>query len=142
MEDIFHVGVKALIQNPAGKLLILRKNPRNDGHMMLDLPGGRMQRHESMEAALEREVFEETGLKNLPSKTFLTMALSGNRIFLPTHDVGLIFAVYLCPLESSVDIQLSDEHLDYSWVAPQEAAKMLKPDFPAELIAALQHLKF
>jgi 8-oxo-dGTP diphosphatase len=141
-EDTFHLGVKALIQNNAGQLLILRKTLEKQ-HMMWDLPGGRMQRNESMEEALEREVFEETGLKGLPSKTFLSMALSRNRIALQNHDVGLIFAIYLCPVQGRIDIQLSDEHLDYSWVVPQEAAKLLKPDFPAELIqhiAALQIL--
>ncbi|HEX2578980.1 MAG TPA: NUDIX domain-containing protein, partial [Rhabdochlamydiaceae bacterium] len=91
-EDSFHLGVKALIQNTDNQLLVLRKRPKRPqdaGRVVWDLPGGRIHRGESLEMALEREVFEETGLKNLFDKSFLTMALTPSRIPLVPHDVGL-----------------------------------------------------
>ncbi|HEX4838968.1 MAG TPA: NUDIX domain-containing protein [Rhabdochlamydiaceae bacterium] len=137
IEDTFHLGVKALIQNHDNQLLVLRKKPKRPqdaNRVMWDLPGGRIHRGESLEMALEREVFEETGLKNLSNKSFLTMALTPSRIPLVPHDVGLILAVYLCPLKGDLDVQLSEEHLEFCWVLPEKAAELLKPDFPSELI--------
>lgn len=68
-EDTFHLGVKALIQNNGNQLLVLRKKPKRPqdaGRVVWDLPGGRIHRGESLEMGLEREVFEEIGLKNIP----------------------------------------------------------------------------
>ncbi len=64
--DIFYLGVKALIVNLGGKLLVLQKNPKrlNQIEARWDIPGGRMQKNESLETALKREVSEETGLQN------------------------------------------------------------------------------
>ena len=45
--DTFHVGVKALIFNPNGKLLLLeRDHPLKQ--LYWDLPGGRLQKGESL----------------------------------------------------------------------------------------------
>jgi ADP-ribose pyrophosphatase YjhB (NUDIX family) len=67
-EDCFHLGAKALLQNTEGKLLLLQKNPKEphqNVECLWDLPGGRINRGESLEEALKREVFEETGLNSM-----------------------------------------------------------------------------
>jgi len=56
-------SVKAIISDPDGKILILRRanDPNGDGNW--DIPGGHIEKGENQIDALKREVFEETGLK-------------------------------------------------------------------------------
>jgi 8-oxo-dGTP diphosphatase len=145
-EDCFHLGAKALIQNTEGKLLLLKKNPKKPHQKSVeclwDLPGGRIHKGESLEEALKREVYEETGLNNMTKIEPFTMVLSESRIPLQEGDVGLIYAVYLCHiLDDSPSIQLSDEHLSHIWVLPREAADLLAAICPAQLIKRISQLQ-
>ena len=56
----FMVGAMALIQDDAGRLLILEHTYRRE--VPWGLPGGWLRRSESPETGLQREVLEETGL--------------------------------------------------------------------------------
>jgi 8-oxo-dGTP diphosphatase len=145
-EDCFHLGAKALIQSTDGKLLLLQKNPKKPHHksteQLWDLPGGRIHRNELLEEALKREVYEETGLSNISRIEPLTMVLSDIRIPIQESDVGLILAIYLCPiLDNNPPIQLSEEHLHYVWALPKEAAKLLILSHPAQLIKRIGQLQ-
>jgi 8-oxo-dGTP diphosphatase len=54
--------VGAVVHDPAGRLLLIRRgHPPHEGRW--SLPGGRVEPGESPEAAVEREVLEETGLR-------------------------------------------------------------------------------
>lgn len=144
-EDCFHLGAKALIRNTQGQLLLLQKNakkPHAVNERLWDLPGGRIQRNESLEEALKREVYEETGLQNIIQTDPFTIVLSNIRIPLQDHDVGLIFAVYLCSIQDdNAPIQLSDEHQRYIWVLPREAAEFLAANHPVELTKKISQLQ-
>lgn len=132
-EDCFHLGAKALIQNRKGELLLLKRTA-------WDLPGGRIQRNESLEQALKREIYEETGLKHITQIRPLTMALSAIRIPMQNSDVGLIFAIYACQLEGDDTVRLSDEHKDFAWFEPKKAAELLPPTYPSEIRIQLRTL--
>lgn len=138
-EDCFHLGVKALIQNGEGKLLLLRLDPKKikDPRGEWDIPGGRIHRDESMEDALRREVYEETGLDSILQIIPFKMSLSPLRLPTRSGHVGLVLATYLCSCIDTNRIQLSDEHIDFDWVDPKRAAELLKTNFPVELIEAL-----
>jgi 8-oxo-dGTP diphosphatase len=56
----FMIGAMALIQDEAGRILIVEHTYRR--RIPWGLPGGWLKRAESPEAGLIREVFEETGL--------------------------------------------------------------------------------
>jgi 8-oxo-dGTP pyrophosphatase MutT (NUDIX family) len=137
-EDCFHLGAKALIMRPDGRVLLLKKN-RKEIKDLWDLPGGRIQRNEQIVDALRREVLEETGFANLAEITHLMMVLTDIRCPLGESDVGLIFSVYTCQVNES-PVQLSPEHISYVWVLPQEAEAMLAPNHPAELTRAVGRL--
>ena len=67
-EDTFHLGVKALIRNKHGKVLVLHTNmvklPKGvTDHW--DLPGGRLQKGQDLEETLRREIKEEIGIKEI-----------------------------------------------------------------------------
>ncbi|ARI78273.1 NUDIX hydrolase [Halobacillus mangrovi] len=53
------VSVSAYITNDAGEVLLVKNEHRNDTY---EMPGGRMEMGETLEEAVRREVFEETGI--------------------------------------------------------------------------------
>lgn len=60
--DPILVGVAAVIWNEAGQVLLIRRlYPPRAGQW--SLPGGKVERGETLEAALKREIREETGLE-------------------------------------------------------------------------------
>ena len=136
MEECFHLGVKALIPNHEGKLLLLQSDDKS-----WDIPGGRIHKNESLEAALRREVYEETGLNTISRIVFFKLALSSRRIFTPSGNVGLILATHLCHCRDVNQIQLSDEHISFGWFEPREAAERLSSNFPDELTVAIAGLQ-
>jgi ADP-ribose pyrophosphatase YjhB (NUDIX family) len=57
-EKLFHVGVKALIQDQKGKVLVLKVegNSYNKNIVHWDIPGGRIEYGGTIEKTLAREV--------------------------------------------------------------------------------------
>lgn len=138
-EDCFHLGVKAIIFNRQEKLLLLERQL----HSMTtywDMPGGRLQKGETMMEALRREVEEEVGLKNMVEITPFVMRLTNRRISLLDGDVGLIFSIYKCNVVSDFTPHLSNEHINFGWFDVSEAIQLLKGHTP-ELIEDLKKLR-
>ncbi len=141
-EDCFHLGAKAFILSSSGSLLLLKQNPNKsintrDGRW--DIPGGRIQRNETLESALRREVLEETGIDNLIHlKPFLTV-LTNLRIRLSSSDVGLILSTYLASVPYNTPVKLSDEHIQFQWTTPKEASGLLN-HYPEPLLERLFNL--
>lgn len=136
------MGIKAFIRNDQGQVLLLRVSLEAAvGRSYWDLPGGRMHRGESVEAALKREVQEEIALPDLEIGRHLGMVLTKVRIFLPAGgDVGLLLSVYECRIPDGIELSLAGEHTDRKWCTPVEAANLLATKFPPEFcqqIAAL-----
>ena len=143
-EDSFHLGVKALIRNKSGKVLLFQVNPaelsvKNPAYW--DLAGGRIQRGETVTSALKREVTEETGITEITVGPHLGMMLSNIRI--PRRglaDVGLIVSIYECRIKAEPNLELSPEHTRYAWVEPAQAAKFLAFKYPAEFCQMVAQL--
>lgn len=144
-EDLFHIGVKALIRNKEGKILLLQNNTekdhsRNPAHW--DLPGGRMQKGATIEETLIREIEEEIGVKSIEIGELLDTSISNFRIRFDQHSVGLLLLTYLCKIADDQKIKLGDEeHLRYEWFIPQEAAKLLSLKFSTSLTERVVNLK-
>lgn len=133
-EDSFHLGVKALIFNNEDKLLLLQAKT------YWDIPGGRIQKNESVEEALRREVCEETGLQDVFYLHPFMMVLSDVRIATPEGNVGLIYSMHLCRILEDPPIRLSAEHKDFGWFEVNEAAALLSTA-PAEFTKKLVELR-
>lgn len=124
-EDAFHLGVKALIRNPNNEILLLERNSKFN-QVYWDLPGGRLQKGESLLETLKREVFEETGVNDLSDiQPFITV-LTDIRIQNDQEDVGLIFSIYLCDINCFFSPQLSDEHSNFKWLPIRDCLEKLK----------------
>jgi 8-oxo-dGTP pyrophosphatase MutT (NUDIX family) len=133
-EKLFQVGVKALITNAKGEILVLDSG---DWHLKnqtrhWDIPGGRIQEGHSVAETLQREVEEETGITKVSNSKFFTAVVSNFKdIPIDGHMVGLILMVYRVKVPENSKIVLSEEHSNYEWVAPAEAAKRLTYKYPA-----------
>lgn len=107
----FSVGLKALILNPEGKMLLIKRSKGNTLSDTWDIPGGRMQFGESLREALQREIKEETGMELDRIGTVLNVStfFPGNN---PDNQIiRMIFAVST----KQGDVVLSDEHQGFVW---------------------------
>ena len=144
-EDTFHLGIKALIRNPAGKVLLLKVNTkklRGTTDAYWDIPGGRVQRNSTAEDTLRREVEEEIGVLDIHDVKPFSMVLSNIRIPLEPLDVGLVLAIYTCSIDTKIPLRLSEEHTEAGWFDIAEAATLLQVKYPRSFTQELQKLAF
>lgn len=142
MEDTFHLGIKALVRNKDGNILLLQLDPRELGGEFWDIPGGRVQRGHSVAETLKREIQEETGVTKVTIGKKVGIVLSPIRIKVKDadNDVGLILDVYECTLPQEAVIQPDDGLVAYEWVAPTVAAKRLSNKYPPEFCRLIAEL--
>lgn len=135
-EDVFHLGIKALVRNKKGEILLLKVNKETlggyNGDPYWDIPGGRIQKGDTVEETLIREVEEEIGIKEVTDIKPINMVLSNIRIPLKDGEVGLILSIYECNIDNKQAFTLSEEHAEYGWFAPKKAAKLLAFKYPSE----------
>ena len=139
-EKLFHVGVKALMTNEKGQILILDVNGSyyDNKDAQWDLPGGRIQEGQTADEALRREVKEETGITPLTKIDFFDSVIANIEIPISkTEKVGLVLMVYKVKVPRGVNVVLNEEHVGYKWVGKREAAKKLAHKFPLEFTKKL-----
>lgn len=140
LEDLFHLGIKALVRNESGDILLLKVNPaalKKATEPYWDLPGGRIQRNSTIEETLYREVEEEIGVRRISNIKPINMVLSKIRIPLADSDVGLILGIYSCTIPGSSELKLSREHTEAKWFNAVEAAKLLSVKYPVEFTSQI-----
>ncbi len=141
-EQLFHVGVKGLIRNKDGKLLLLKVPAWGGSPSYWDLPGGRMNPGETFEETLRRELKEEIGVQYEGAPKQLMSVLSNLTIPVGDSKVSLVLVPYEVVLPEGVEIELNPDEPEeaFDWFEPEKAAELLAvkytPDFCA-LVAAL-----
>lgn len=142
-EDTYHLGVKAIIHNDKNEILLLKVNLaklKGTNKEYWDIPGGRVMRGSTVEKTLLRELEEETGINKVNKITPFTMVLSNIRIPADKSDVGLILASYICEVDTNQKTDISDEHVEYRWFNPKQAAELLAVKYPPEFTKKLNDL--
>ena len=111
------IVAKALVRSSEGLCLVLHRgntHPRFPGH--IDFPGGEVEPKETPEAAVMREIQEETGLLVDPKKL---KKLFTKQYQQATH---VLFEVKLT--EPDAKVALSWEHKSYRWITPEELKRL------------------
>lgn len=115
------IVAKALVRNSKELYLVLYRSnthPLFPGH--IDFPGGEVEPEETSEAAVAREIQEETGLSVNPNKL---KKLFTKQYQQATH---VLFEAKLT--EPDAKVALSWEHKSYRWITPEELKSL--PKFP------------
>lgn len=107
------VGIKVVIVNNRGELLLLRRAPQALHPGIWSLPGGGLENGEDPQKGLEREVREETRLAIVDIKPVHAFSQVDNDIF---HVVIGYQAKAIMPA-----VTLNEEHDQYQWVTKEAA---------------------
>ena len=96
------------LENGLKLLLIQRKNHPCIGWWAL--PGGFVDIHEDIDKAAERELFEETGLRNIPMEQIYTFGKQDR-----DPRTRIVTVAYLALLESYQTVQAGDDAAEAEW---------------------------
>jgi 8-oxo-dGTP diphosphatase len=117
-----------------GRILLVRR-ARSPGLGFYSLPGGRVEFGESLDAALHREVDEETGLK------IEIISLAGWREVLPgTTGGGHYLIMSFASRWIGNEPVLNDEHDDFKWLAPDAIGDLRVTGGLQEVIQSAQRV--
>lgn len=113
----FFVGVKAIIEDPEKGVLLLKVSREN--RSFWEGPGGRIDDNETFTETLTRELNEE-----LPgsSNVQILELLGSERIHRDIEEnIGLVLLYYKVAVDLPEPIELSHEHVDYTWLTKDGA---------------------
>lgn len=139
-ERLFHIGIKALIQDRQGNVLLVGNGSHDGQQKYMDLPGGRMDAGEQFLDTLERELQEEIGTSYIGNPEYFDTVLSNVQPLAEHGRVGLVLIVYRAVLPNGVVLQLGEQEYTYEWCEPAKAAELLAFKFPEEFCRKVAEL--
>jgi len=123
--------VGALVVNPNGEVLIVRSSKWADKHTV---PGGHIELGESGEAAIRREVKEETGLDVEVLKLLLVQQAIYPKYYCKREH--FVFMDYLCRTRDT-RVQLDERELQhYLWIDPCRALELDLEEYTRNFVVA------
>ncbi len=127
MQVYYTVIVKGIVTNKkTEKLLLLKRSPEDPvDPMTWETVGGKIEQDESIEEALEREIYEECGLKPTIKMPLYAVKLK--------NSLSAVLIAYLCETEET-EVILSNEHCDYKWVSSDELNNYISGEIQKDFI--------
>ena len=111
--------VGALIYDALGQVLMVRTDKWSG---KWGIPGGKIERSESSEDALRREISEETGLTITDIEFVLSQdCIDSDEFYRPEH---FILLNYTCRVTGETDVTLNDEAQAFRWVSEPDALQL------------------
>lgn len=110
------VGVKVVLRNSEGKILLLKRSALKYGSAVgsWDIPGGRIDPGSSLQENLSRELEEETKLLLTG-----TPKLIAAQDIMPTSDKHIVRLTYVASTEGEPVLN-GEEHSEFLWVSFDE----------------------
>lgn len=102
-----------------GKILMLQRPAGKRQELKWGLPAGKIEGSENETDAVQREIYEETGMHMLKKKLNYF-----GRVFVRYDDYDFVFHIFHSVLPEAFDIKLSSEHIDFKWIRPDDALKL------------------
>ena len=96
-DKLFYIGAKALIENGAGEILLLKTSDRPGlaiKESYWDFPGGRLKPGQTPSQALKEEILEETGINDITETGLWTTVVSNHVTYKDDNEIGLSLLVY------------------------------------------------
>ncbi len=109
-KEKFQVAVKAIINAGDFYLLLFKSKDEDIAPSEWDIPGGRVKFGEDLIEALNREIKEETGAKNVSDKIFPLKTWS-----IKKPEIQLVGIDFLCIFDDKFEPKLSEEHEKAIW---------------------------
>jgi mutator protein MutT len=125
------VGLRAIIKNDRGEILLLKRTAHGSWGNLWDFPGGGLEYGENPLDGIIREITEETGF------VVNSLQLFDSESY--TRDDGdfIVILGYSAHTNEQVPILSSDEHVEYKWFLPVEAlAEIQLPEIHRKFITA------
>lgn len=117
------------------KLLLIQRS-RNDSHdrLLWEIPGGKLDKGQDLNGAIERELIEEVGILAIPIKklVFFDSDIDSNSKY---KGIPYIRMTGLYKAETN-NVKLSSEHEEYKWVSFDKALSMNITDFTRKSLLA------
>lgn len=126
----FHLGVKVIVVNTAGQILILRRSEKCSRPHGWDLSGGGVDENENPAEAAIREVKEEAGLDIIDPRPIATHNFAEKE----GGPKNIVIIGYWAKSQSD-EVVLSWEHEAYQWLTPKDGLEL---DFPQAYKTFLQ----
>ena len=122
----YDLTVRAIIEDEAGRLLLVRRSPQSI-HFAgeWEFPGGKLDPGENVDAAIRREVREETGLE-----------IGLDRVAGVTEfQMPRVRVVVLCfyAHRTGGDVRLSSEHDRFVWASPDAMEQLPLTHVPRDV---------
>lgn len=138
-EQLFHIGIKALVINGDGEILML-KEAFPDGGMQWDIPGGRMDPGEMFLETLSRELHEEIDVEEYLTAEHFATALSNKQIRTEQGPVALVLVVFRVTLPNAAIPKALENGVELSWESVDRAAELLLDKYPREFAEKIAEL--
>ena len=122
--------VGGLIFNRQGEVLMIRTHKWSN---KWGIPGGKIKWGETSEAALKREIKEETNLKVTDIRFVLVQDCIHSKEFY--RDAHFVLLNYSCRVTGKPVVKLNHEAQEFAWVTPA-AAKKLRLNQPTKILLA------
>jgi 8-oxo-dGTP pyrophosphatase MutT (NUDIX family) len=128
---------RSIVLNQEGQILLIRRSDKDTYNPGLwELPGGKLDEGQDISNALEREVFEETGLLVIPKDRlayFESVVLTSGKY------KGLPYLTIIgISTSKSKKVRLSEEHSEYKWCSVDEAYELETADSTLKAIQTLE----
>jgi 8-oxo-dGTP diphosphatase len=118
----FALSVRIVLFDQHGHILLLkRSNQSKTNPGKWELPGGKIDQSESFDAALKREVKEETGFE-------VVIHTAAGTAMQETDEWRIVHLMMIGSIVSG-GLAISSEHEEYRWVSPLEIAELSKADY-------------
>lgn len=130
----FFVGVKAIVADQAGKILLVHIPAWGGNPEHWDMPGGRLDAGEDFHTALHRELREEVGVTGDVETRQLATAMVQMTIPSRQGRLPLVNVVYrvVLPADSRIRLDPDSPEDQYGWFDPTEAAVALAVKYDAD----------
>ncbi len=142
-EDLFRLGLKAIIINDKKEILLLKVEANNRPDYSIheeywDFPGGQIDYGETIEQGLKREIFEEIGITKIKIHELISSTITKIRKKAYSRDVGLIIFAYRCTIAQNQIFTISEEHTTYEWKNPSQLRKLIKNKYDDTFIKQIK----